>query len=227
MMCSEIFVPNRFEKAIRVLCPIIEEQIQSSSQCAWSEYALRRELVACVLGSQVRYEMAEKALSRIESSGLLQDDWWEMQQVEEFESLILDVLSLGYRFPKIRARQIAGIRDSLANHPLYERLWMARDARSLRQALVVSLPGVGPKQASMFLRNVGHSHDLAILDTHVLQYLEMQELIAQKQINIGSVSAYERTELIATEYANMLGYPVGYLDWAIWATMKAARELRI
>lgn len=220
-------MPNRFEKTIRVLCPIIEEQIQNSSQFNWSEYALRRELVACILGSQVRYEMAEMALSRIESSGLLQDDWWKMQRAKKFEGLMLDVLSLGYRFPKIRARQIAGVRDSLSNQSLSERLYMERDAKSLRQYLVVNLPGVGPKQASMFLRNVGHSHDLAILDTHVLQYLEMQELIAQKQINIGSVRAYERTELIAKEYANMLGYPVGYLDWAIWATMKAARELRI
>lgn len=226
-MHTEMTINVRLEKVIRALCPIIEEQIHCSSLAGWSEYALRRELLACILGSQVRYEMAEMALSRIEKSGLLQDAWWEMKQVEEFEGLMLEVLSPGYRFPKIRARQIASVRDSLANQPLSERLWMARDDKSLRQSLVVSLPGVGPKQASMFLRNVGHSHDLAILDTHVLQYLEMQKLIAQKQINIGSVRAYERAELAATGYASTLGYPVGYLDWAIWATMKAARELRI
>jgi len=227
MMHTEMAMPVRLEKTIRVLCPIIEKQIQNSPQSRWNEYALRRELVACILGSQVRYEMAELALSRVENAGLLKDNWWKMQQALEFEGLMLDVLSQGYRFPKARARQLAGVRESLACEPLSERLRNASDAKSLRQSLVADLPGIGPKQASMFLRNIGHSHDLAVLDTHVLQYLEMQELIAQKQINIGSVSAYERTELVATGYASTIGYPVGYLDWAIWATMKAARELRL
>jgi N-glycosylase/DNA lyase len=77
----------------------------------------------------------------------------------------------------------------------------------------------------MFLRNIGRSYDLAILDTHVLRFMDMQELLPIDQAHIGTVTGYERVEGIAIDYADSLGYPAGYLDWAIWATMKAAREI--
>jgi len=97
----------------------------------------------------------------------------------------------------------------------------------MRQSLVTEISGVGPKQASMFLRNTGKSYDLAILDTHVLRFMDMQNLLSINQRNISTVTAYERTERVFVDYADRLGYPVGYLDWAIWATMRAAKELGI
>ena len=96
----------------------------------------------------------------------------------------------------------------------------------MRRHLISEISGIGPKQASMFLRNIGLSHDLAILDTHLLRYLEMQSLLDQERLKVGSLPNYERTEQVAIKYADSLGYPVGYLDWAIWATMRAAMELR-
>jgi len=79
----------------------------------------------------------------------------------------------------------------------------------------------------MFLRNIGASYDLAILDTHVLHFMSIQ---GDPRVDVGQVrtlSAYERTEQVLVRYADTIGFPVGYLDWAIWATMKAARELRL
>jgi N-glycosylase/DNA lyase len=79
----------------------------------------------------------------------------------------------------------------------------------------------------MFIRNIGKSYDLAILDTHVLKFMDIQNLLNIKTTRLGSVQAYERVEKIVVDYANRFGYPVGFLDWAIWATMKAALELGI
>jgi hypothetical protein len=53
----------------------------------------------------------------------------------------------------------------------------------------------------------------------------MQALLPIEQARINTVKGYEIAECIAVDYAETLGYPAGYLDWAIWATMKAAREL--
>ncbi|KKM11657.1 hypothetical protein SY88_07515 [Clostridiales bacterium PH28_bin88] len=198
-----------------------------------NEYLLRRELVACILGSQVRYEMAYTALERIERAGLLNDEWW-CNVEDNFETKIFEVLSgkthqnhdnWCYRFPKTRAHQLATARNAIAKWPLSERLFKNTDPKNIRQRLVMDIAGIGPKQASMFLRNIGISYDLAILDTHVLRFMKMQNIVCQEHMNIATLPAYERTERVVKNYANSLGYPVGYLDWAIWATMRAAREL--
>lgn len=226
---------NSFDRAIRVLCPIIEDQIAANACSHCNEYSLRRELVSCILGSQVTHKMATAALDGIEQAGLLDDCWWETKE-NMFESQVFDVLSgrtlqhninVRYRFPKARANQISRARNSLAERSLSERLFKSFDAKKMRQSLVTEISGVGPKQASMFLRNTGKSYDLAILDTHVLRFMDMQNLLSINQRNISTVTAYERTERVFVDYADRLGYPVGYLDWAIWATMRAARELGI
>lgn len=224
-----------FDRTIRVLCPIIEDQITANARSHCNEYTLRRELVSCILGSQVTHKMATAALDGIEQAGLLDDCWWETKE-NMFESQVFDVLSgrtfqrninVRYRFPKARANQISRARNSLAERSLSERLFKSFDAKKMRQSLVTEISGVGPKQASMFLRNTGKSYDLAILDTHVLRFMDMQNLLSINQRNISTVTAYERTERIFVDYADRLGYPVGYLDWAIWATMRAAKELGI
>lgn len=221
----------QLEDTIRVLCPIIKENIRLDTPL--NEYSLRRELVACILGSQVRYEMAYKALERIENAGLLADEWWSDVN-HNFEIRVFEQLSGNkqqnhekwcYRFPKSRANQLEKTRNAIAKRSLFKRLYNNANPKDIRRELIMDIPGIGPKQASMFLRNIGMSYDLAILDAHVLRFMNMQNVLYIQNMNIGTLKAYERTECIAQNYASVLGYPVGYLDWAIWATMRAAREL--
>lgn len=228
-------IEDRLERVVRVLCPIVGNLIRSNSSSYLDEHALRRELVACILGSRVRFETASAALERLEAEGLLEERWWKYAE-DRFEALVLSVLSgqanrgsdrWRYRFPKTRARQIANARDAIAKEPLCERLADSASPRLLRQHLTRDIAGLGPKQASMFIRNCAKSYDLAILDVHVLHYMKIQNLIKSQRTNLGTLAAYEHTETIAVDYANRLGYPVGYLDWAIWATMRAAGELRL
>jgi len=221
----------KLEDTVRVLCPIIEQNIYFDAP--FSEYSLRKELVACILGSQVRYEMAYTALERIEKAGLLTDEWW-CKVEDNFETKVFEVLSgythqnhdnWCYRFPKARAHQLAKAQNAIARRSLFEWLFNNSDPKNIREQLIVDIAGIGPKQASMFLRNIGISYDLAILDTHVLRFMKIQNILCQEHMNIGTLLAYERTERVVKNYANSLGYPVGYLDLAIWATMRAAREL--
>ena len=225
---------RRLDHTIRVLCPLIENRIRAQRTSHWCEYDLRKELVGCILGSQVHHEMAIASTENLEQAGLLDDVWWSNCRDDRFGSIVLDVLSGQrhdlphrgrYRFPRARTTQLTQARDAIAQVPLGARLANNEPPRYLRQRLVGDIPGLGPKQASMFLRNIGKSYDLAILDTHVLRFMHMQELLPMDQAHIGTVAGYERTERVVVNYAATLGYPVGYLDWAIWATMKAAREL--
>jgi N-glycosylase/DNA lyase len=224
----------RLEKTICVLCPLIEDIIKTRIVRHWCEYDLRRELVGCILGSQVRHEMAVAAIENLEYTGLLDDACWINHEERDFEYRVMNVLagqtgnlphSGSYRFPQARSKQIAQLRNALACIPLSIRLEDGRGIKYLRKNLIEGVPGLGPKQASMFLRNIGKSYDLAILDTHVLRFMDMQELLPIEKARIGTVTGYEKAEGVAIDYAESLGHPAGYLDWAIWATMKAAREI--
>lgn len=227
---------HRLDTTIRKLCPLIESEVKKHAKRNRSEYELRRELIGCILGSQVRHDMAVAATANLECANLFSDTRWYTCTDLKFESDVLMVLEgrapglchLGsYRFPRARAKQLAQVRNILARMPLTSRLVEGYAPAELRKNLTEEIPGLGPKQASMFLRNVGKSYDLAILDTHVLSFIDLQGWLTIKQTRINTVSGYEKAERVMTQYANTVGYPVGYLDWAIWATMKAARELRI
>jgi len=88
-------VCKRLERTVRRLCPLIEQQVNTKSSSPWSENDLRRELVACILGSQVRHEMATTALERLEQAQLLHDTWWSGSR-DTFESkgIIGDVVDV-------------------------------------------------------------------------------------------------------------------------------------
>ena len=235
MSCAQSFQMRcRIDGAIRVLCPIIEGRISARKFKHWREIDLRRELVGCLMGSQVRHEMAVTATKNLEQVGLLDDVWWIQDRNDDFGIKVFEVLTGQkegleypgkYRFPMARTNQLVQMRNALAKLPLTDRLDGGEIPRRLRKDLVAKISGIGPKQASMFLRNIGKSYDLAILDSHVLRFMAIQELLPAGHINIGTFTGYEKVELAVINYANSLGYPPGYLDWAIWATMKAAKEL--
>lgn len=224
----------RYEKAVRSLCPSISEKLDDRKSIRWCEYELRKELVGCVIGSQIRNETAVNITENLEQAGLLDDKQWHCKNNGKFESRIYEVL-IGeksgvahrsrHRFPKARAKQLAQARDELSKASITERLSINNTPKLMRKVFADHIPGLGPKQASMFLRNVGISYDLAILDTHVLRFMDMQGILPLNKVRIGTIAGYERAEQHIVDYADNLGYPAGYLDWAIWATMKAAREL--
>lgn len=218
---------NKLDRAVAAVIPAVKQALQADSRNSPSEVDLRRELLACVLGSQVKHEAAAKALGNLEAAGLLACSRWRKSKDEKFGHEVYECLSQGYRFPRARAKQIAGVRDALAKKSLTTRLSGRVSPRSMREGLISTIPGLGPKQASMFLRNIGWSIELAILDTHVLRFMTLKQLLPSMPNGIGSLASYERAEHIAIQYAESYGEPVGYVDIAIWATMKAAAELRL
>lgn len=227
---------GRFDRTVRVLCPLIAERLGLNGSQHLAERDLRRELVSCALGSQVTYGMATRAFANLESAGLLADRWWARPVAPNFEKLVQDVLagrgrglvfSGKYRFWRIRAHQLSLMRDQLAAKPAVCRVASVTCVKRLRRQIVAEISGIGPKQASMFLRNAGVTYELAVLDSHVIRFMETQRLLKAGKIYLGSIACYERVEDSVMAYARSLGYPVGYIDWAVWATMKAAQELRL
>lgn len=236
-MSGAILLTDKYVRTIRVLCSTITCRLKVRKSEDVTEYDLRKELASCILGSQVRYEMAQTAVDMLEKEGLFNDTYW-LSEEYNLESLIYEVLigkhytcseTWSYRFPRLRARQLNETKRQLLNYriSLKSLVFKSEDEIILRRRLIAMIPGLGPKQASMFLRNVSRSYELAVLDTHVLRFMRIQQLIPKTYTTIGSISTYEKVEEVIKSYSEDLGYPVGYMDWAIWATMRAASELRL
>lgn len=223
---------HALERSVMALCPAIAERLAQSPKA--TEYELRRELVGCILGSQVSHAAATAWTARLDGEGLFNDPLWDVKGGRRFrgavERILGDTCNTGqgrYRFHRTRATQLGDARDVVSKTRLGDWLFSDVAPQTLRADLVDRMPGLGPKQASMLLRNAGVSYDLAVVDAHVLRYAYALGLVDRESARLHSLSSYMLIECNLRRYAFFLGYPVGCLDLAIWITMTALRQMTI
>ena len=200
-----------------------------------SEQQLWAELVGCILSSQVRHETCSAAHERLTRLGLL-----ELQRVEnasEFYQDLHQALSQPfavtdnsfeyagrYRFPKTKSQQIVSTALRLFHTPkgrgLSVLLTDSTDVCSVRRQLIALCSGIGPKQASLFLRNVAFSEDVAILDVHIMRYMDYMKLLDCPQLTLSSIRKYEQGEDAFRCHAWTVGFTPAVLDTAIWVVMR-------
>lgn len=215
--------------AVAQIVPDVQARIgDGRRQKPVSERSLWREMVCCILSSQVPYSMAVAAARRIDVDGILCGS--RIADRGSIEGRIFGILATPldlengprrYRFPRIRAFQIGGAWAAFRDQRISDFVESSDDSEHLRLQLVNLVPGLGPKQASMFLRNIGLTYELAVLDRHVLRYMSAVGLANNCPKAIVSLSGYRRCEANLRVHADDLGYPVGIVDWAIWIVMKA------
>ena len=229
------------ESAVHRIC----QEIYPSSRQSWwfsaSEAELLFELVACILGSQVPYEVALAAVEEIRDVGLLENPT-RRYCIPAYEKAIYDILrqplhnhgwaltGRRYRFARIRANHISRTVWAIYSDggSLQGRLRACKTAREARRSIVEVGVGIGPKQASLFLRNIGFTEELAILDTHLLRFMSLFGLLDQVIRPISSLQKYETLENHLRYYAKSTGYSLGCVDQAIWIVMRVyLQEARV
>jgi len=217
-------------QAVGLLVPEVAMRVQHR-RADRTERGLWRELSCCILSSQVPYSIACTAADRIDAVGLL----WQEGSADH-ECLTFDLrtaLSVPfaingqlrrYRFPNAKAKQIALAHSTVRRlfGGLCSLLEVEASPRQVRSLLTRELLGVGPKQASMFLRNIGFSYDLAVLDRHILRYMRLSGLSKVSVGRLNVLRVYEGVESVLVGEACRIGCTVGILDWAIWIVMRAA-----
>jgi len=120
--------------------------------------------------------------------------------------------SIGYRYPKTRAKYIAEARK------LCEDVWRIvneeDDPARVRRWLADNVPGIGFKEASHFLRNIGF-RGLAIIDKHVLRVLHRYGYIESIPKTL-SRTRYLEIEKILSKIAGELNVSLAELDLYLW-----------
>jgi N-glycosylase/DNA lyase len=224
--------PKSLSNAVAAICPDIQSRAQSASSRPIDERYLWWELSSCILSSQVPYTLAIAAADAIDVKELLLNDQGNYEVlVQRLIEVLTTPLSVEghsrtYRFPVARASQLAATRNAITSekHTLRELIDSFEDVLEARVWFVKNVPGVGPKQASMFLRNIGVSYELAILDRHVLNYMSKLGIYSGTNLFISSLKPYLRYEAVLCKHARDLDCPVGLLDWAIWIVMRVANR---
>jgi len=140
----------------------------------------------------------------------------QQELAEEYNSLPEDMLSarlmeLGYRFPNKRAMYITNARTH--KEKICSMIRSDAEGENIREWLAGNVAGIGYKEASHFLRNVGYD-DLAIIDFHIIDILSKYGIIDKPKTL--SKKKYLEIEHALRDLAKQTGLTLPELDLYLW-----------
>jgi N-glycosylase/DNA lyase len=163
------------------------------------------ELVYCLLTPQSSAVNAAKAVEALRHS----EARWEALP----PSGILFEKAHYIRFHNTKARHIVAAR--LMFPEIRRHLCNGSTSIELRAWLVKNVKGLGWKEASHFLRNIGH-RDLAILDRHILRNLKRHGVIRSLPRAL-TPKRYQKIEGRFSLFARSVGITMDELDLLFWS----------
>ncbi len=181
---------------------LIERRVQDFRRTGdSSDLIIFSELSFCVLTANTSADLGIRMQEAIPPEGFAH---WE-------ENVLRDALRRsGYRFYNTRSSFIVENRWII---PRLRELLIWADHFELREYLARNLRGIGYKEASHFLRNVG-IFDFAILDRHILKILskyfhvEVPKTLSRKK--------YLEIEKLYISFSEKVGLQPGVLDLYLW-----------
>lgn len=163
------------------------------------------ELVFCLLTPQSKAKTCWKAVQRLNRKCMLSEGEPCQIQDELF----------GVRFNRRKAEYICLARKTFSTRSPRTTLSEFDSPLRAREWLVENVLGLGYKEASHFLRNIGLGEELAILDRHILKNLMLLGVIKEVPSTL-SRRTYLDIERKMTEFSKEAGIPMGQLDLLLW-----------
>ncbi len=160
------------------------------------------ELCFCILTANSSARLGIRIQERLGENGFL---------TLSFPELTRELRAMGHRFYRKRAEYIVEARGLRKLKEIIRDLSTAAEAR---EWLVKNVRGLGYKEASHFLRNIGHD-SVAILDRHVLRTLHKEGIIESVSQHL-SKSNYLSIEQKLKEVAGKAGLTLAELDLYLW-----------
>ncbi len=160
-----------------------------------------KELCFCILTANFQ---AERGMKIQEEIG---DEFLTLTKSE----LVKRLRELGHRYPNKRAEYIVEIRKH--KDSLKETIKSFEDENELREWIVKNVKGIGYKEASHFLRNIGFEN-LAIVDFHIIDVLAKYNVIERPK-TLTKIKYLEIEELLR-KIARKLDMNLAELDLYLW-----------
>lgn len=167
------------------------------------------ELAFCICTPQSRATICWKAISSLTKDRLLLEG--DVEKIRPFLNVV--------RFGDKKATYIIEARDSFTENGelrIKEKIESFRDVPELREWLVENIKGLGYKEASHFLRNIGLGKDLAILDVHILKNLKELKIIEKEPKSLTKRN-YLDIENKMKNFSKEINIPMEELDLLLWS----------
>jgi N-glycosylase/DNA lyase len=180
------------------------------------------ELAFCVAASQERASRARIAAKTLSRAPHLSAHVRE-KDVPQLIAFMLDDANVRLRFHNRKvdhlSQSLIALRRSAASFMAPSRYFETEEVA--RQFVIESFSGLGPKQASMFLRNIGYGHSLAVIDTHVSWAIEIAFGLDDA---LKSPRQYFEAERALRCFADAIEFSMASLDVVLWSAARAYRR---
>ena len=164
------------------------------------------ELLYCLLTPQSSAVHAENAVLELRSAGFPEQEVALEHILRKKEHYI--------RFHRMKASYIKQMKKQFPD--IVQKLSEPTSAFEMRDWLVGNVMGLGYKEATHFLRNIGKNNGLAILDRHILRTLKNLNVIRSIPISM-SRNRYLQIEQRFMKFADNIGIILDELDLVLWS----------
>ena len=182
----------------------IRSRLQDFSRVAPSAYFY--ELVYCLMTPQSSAEHAEKTVFALQQQRFAESDFNPEDILRTREHYI--------RFHKTKAKHLLKAKQEFPS--TMKTLTNGLTSVDARNWLVANVKGLGFKEATHFLRNIGKNDGLAILDRHILRNLKRFGVIRSVPSAL-SRKKYLSIEKKFADFAQRVKIPVDELDLLFWS----------
>jgi len=173
-----------------------------------TEKRIFSELCFCICTPQSKAVVCDRAVMFLEKKGLL------------LKGALRDVRNelKGVRFPNNKAKYIVEARELFVkgNRVNIKTEIDPEDIIKTREWFVSNVRGIGFKEASHFLRNIGFGKDLAIFDVHILRNMVRLGLIDEEPKSLTG-KRYMFLENRLRVFSKEIKIPMDELDLLFWS----------
>jgi len=198
---------KELKETYKKIKPTIESRIEEF-ESIWEEgdeNKIFEELTFCLFTPQSKAKKCWKAVQDLKEKELF---------YEACEDAISEEINQ-VRFRNNKAGYFVEARDKFEGISFKEKLEGFQDPKRAREWIVENVKGLGYKEAGHFLRNIGYTQDLAILDRHILKNLEELGVLEEIPKTLTKRS-YLEIEKKMKEFSEEIDIPLGHLDLVLW-----------
>lgn len=173
------------------------------------DVTLLEELVFCIFTAGASARMGLRCIEKVRPMLL-----------NGSEEEILNAITGAHRYARERSRYIIHTREYLRHHcnlKMRSKLLSLKDPQECRDfwAANPGIKGIGYKEASHFLRNIGYT-GYAILDKHILRSLHELGIFSDPKPPT-TKKKYLEMEKVMQEFAKQIGINFDELDILLWS----------
>jgi len=198
---NEVYI-ERFRRKYELMKDKIKSRLEDFDSIDKNDKSkLYEELAFCFLTPQSKAKSADIAIRSLIKNNLLFSG-----KASEIEPHLK-----GIRFHITKSKRLEDSR------PIFDQFnFDFTNIPLLRDEIANSFKGIGMKEASHFLRNIGFGKEIAILDRHILKNLKRVGVIDEIPKTI-SRKKYLEMETKMSNFCNKIGISMAELDLLFWS----------